>query len=221
MRSNFTVSHWMSFGITALLLRLSSTAAAGTAVDYAQARANDSLPYVRCKETHRCNFAYVELFDESSVTKCTVRQFRDGEHRSCSGFTDFEDWKIGTGGWTSADDIASDSSMMGAGVQLNPWAFSALPSLHLNSSQRATFDTGALTLNVTDTDGSSKQFLGEMFIGTDSSESGVFCFAALYIGPSVQVTFTGNRSIGLLSRTSIYWDTHATPKPGSAGVSTK
>jgi hypothetical protein len=60
----------------------------------------------------------------------------------------------------------------------------------------------------------------EGFVGMTEggTETGLFNFHSIYLGPSVNVTVTGNRALVLISRSTAIFDTDIAVQPGTLGV---
>ncbi|CAN0506840.1 unnamed protein product, partial [Ectocarpus sp. 12 AP-2014] len=56
--------------------------------------------YERCKDVHRCNRAWIHYDSNSRSVNYTAQAFRGGLHVTTGLFANFEDWRMGTFGWT-------------------------------------------------------------------------------------------------------------------------
>ncbi|CAN0158214.1 unnamed protein product, partial [Hapterophycus canaliculatus] len=56
--------------------------------------------YERCKDVHRCNRAWIHYDSNSRSVNYTTQVSAEGVHVPASLFADFEDWRMGTFGWT-------------------------------------------------------------------------------------------------------------------------
>jgi hypothetical protein len=72
---------------------------AGRAKEYRN-RPWTSDAYYRCKYTHRCPNAWGAYYTEDYRYRFTEQAFAHGRHRKIALFSEFENWRAGTHGWT-------------------------------------------------------------------------------------------------------------------------
>jgi hypothetical protein len=60
--------------------------------------------------------------------------------------------------------------------------------------------------------------VGYLRLTEGNTETGLFNFRSVYLGPPVNVTVTGNRALVIISRSSAIYDTNITVLPGTLGV---
>ncbi len=164
-----------------------------------------STDYTTCKATRRCNWArqYYDVIN-ASYTMSRI-SFDAGRVEPVDLFNDFEDWFSGTHGWTHSSHVAPPDGVF------STFDIALLGPLDLLE--------GTLDFNTTSATASldGEEVVGEILLTPNGTEVAVFNFDYIYLEDEVEVTMTGNRAISILSRSSIYLNTHIALPPGELG----
>lgn len=191
-------------------------------LDYSTAQRVDSAEYVRCKVTHRCNYAYRAYDVPQAAYHFTKRIFTGGRHDDAVLFTDFENWEAGTTGWVIDPAYLDGHVLQTRGAHMNSFDFELLGPIWRNATATLHFDTTSLEATYTTLDGgvsSTRVIDGKIFEGgSKAAEIATWTFDSLYLGPSVTITVSGIRSLAILSRSTMYIDTPINVPHGELAV---
>lgn len=82
--------------------------------------------------------------------------------------------------------------------------------------------TGVPTLTIFNSSCAScvpETWVGDVGVTEQGTETGLFNFYSIFLGPTVNVTVTGDRALVIMSRSTAVFDTPITVQPGTLGVS--
>ena len=192
--------------------------------------------YERCKQTHRCARGYADYDTLNASHSFSSSVFALDPHNTSSAnrsrvaalFADFEEWTIGTHGWTLASNFLtvppnSTNSSSTAGPHFNTFDLPLQGHLRTSASDTVIFDTDELIMRIhrsnhtgfVNATNTTEQVNGSVGITAEGTEVAVFNFLSIRLGG--RVVFQGNRALSLLSRTSAVVQTEVKVPPGTLG----